>query len=101
MQLLHQRMDGERLRPDAAAPAHAHYRRTDLLHYWLTLMLASLISLPYFAISALMKPANSSGVLDTATTPRSANFFFTSASASTLTESAWSFDTIGRGVPAG
>ncbi len=64
-------------------------------------MLASLMSLPYLSISARMKAANCSGVLLTASTPRSANFFLTSASASALTVSPLSFATMARGVPAG
>src|SRR5688572_11268505 len=67
----------------------------------LTLMFASLMSFSYFAISSLMNFANCSGVLETASTPRSAKRFFTSGSASALTVSAFSFCTMGRGVPAG
>src|SRR5438105_3149861 len=100
VQALHQRMLRQRLGADAAAPAGPYYGNTDLSHGF-TLMLASLMSLAYLSISDLMKAANCSGVLLTATTPKSANFFFTSGSASAFTVSAWSFCTIGRGVPAG
>src|SRR5688572_5390123 len=100
VQLAHQRMSGKRLRPDAAAPAGAYYRNRDGLH-WFTLMLASRISLAYLSCSALMKAANSAGVLLTASTPRSAKRFFTSASPSALTVSACSLSTTARGVPAG
>ena len=64
-------------------------------------MLASLISFAYFAISPLMNAANCSGVLDTASTPRSAKRFFTSGSASAFTVSAFSLSTIAFGLPAG
>src|SRR5688572_14036141 len=67
----------------------------------LTLIFASLMSLEYLSISLLMKEANCSGVLDTASTPRSAKRFLTSGSASAFTVSAFSFATIARGVPAG
>src|SRR5687768_7543369 len=69
--------------------------------HWLTLMFASLMSLAYFAISSLMKAANSAGVLDTASTPRSAKHFFTSGSARAFTVSAFSLSTIAFGLPAG
>src|SRR5207253_10680200 len=95
-----ERMRGEGLGADAAAPAGSYHCHSDRFH-GLTLMLASLMSLPYLSISARMKAANCSGVLLTASTPRSANFFFTSGSASALTVSALSFATIDRGVPAG
>src|SRR5207302_997064 len=45
-------------------------------------------------------PCNS-GVLLTASTPRSANFFFTSGSARVFTVSPWNRATMARGVPAG
>src|SRR5687768_7831675 len=69
--------------------------------HWLTLMFASLMSLAYLAISSLMNAANSAGVLDTASTPRSAKRFFTSGSASAFTVSAFSLSTIAFGLPAG
>src|SRR6202521_3459822 len=76
-------------------------RRTVLKARHSTLMLASLISLAYLSLSERMKAVNCSGVLLTASTPRSAKRFFTSASWSALTVSACSLSTIGRGVPAG
>src|SRR5438045_9729052 len=94
-------MCSERLGADAAAPAGADDRDADRSRHCVTLMFASLISLAYFAISALMKAENSSGVLDTATTPRSANFCFTPGSASALTVSACNLATTGLGTPAG
>jgi len=48
-----------------------------------------------------MKAANCSGVLLTASTPRSAKRFFTSGSCSALTVSAFSFATMSRGVAFG
>src|SRR5262245_44352532 len=98
MQAARQWMSGTSLGADAAAPAGSDHSYADRLHC-VTLMLASLISLSYLAISARMNLRNSSGLLDTATTPRSANFFFTSASASALAVSSESLVTIGRGVP--
>src|ERR1044071_8554538 len=100
MKLAHEGVRGEGFGAAAAAPAGADDCHCDGFHC-VTLMLASLISFPYLSISDLMKRRNSSGVLLTATTPRSANFFFTSGSASALTVSAWTFATIGLGVPAG
>src|SRR4026209_1439946 len=64
-------------------------------------MLASLISFEYLSLSALMNFVNCSGGLLTATTPRSANFFFTSGSASAFTVSAFSLATNCFGVFAG
>src|SRR5207244_4175399 len=101
VQALDERVRSQCLGTDAAAPAGADDCHADRIAHCVTLMLASLISFPYFAISALMNFENSCGVLDTATTPRSANFFFTSGSSSALTVSAWSFATIGRGTWAG
>src|SRR5581483_2511098 len=95
-----ERMPGERLGADAAAPARADHGDFDGFH-WLTLMLASLISFAYLSVSPRMKAAVSAGVLLTASTPRSANFFLTSASARIFTVSAWYLYTIGFGVPAG
>src|SRR6185503_17924495 len=66
-----------------------------------TLIFASLMSFSYFAISSLMNLPNCSGVLDTASTPRSAKRFFTSASASAFLVSAFSLSTMVLGVPAG
>src|SRR6266436_1269133 len=100
VQRLNQRMRGEGLGADAAAPAGSNHCHSDRFH-GLTLMLASLMSLPYLSISARMKAANCSGVLLAASTPRSAKRFFTSASFRALTVSALSLSMIGRGVPAG
>src|SRR6266849_4340376 len=100
MQARHQRMRGERLGADAAAPAGSYDRHAYRFHGF-TLILASLMSFAYLSISARMKAENRSGVLLTASTPRSANLFFTSASASAFTVSALSLATMARGVPAG
>src|SRR5262249_53877305 len=94
VELLHLPLHGERLGADGAGPADADHGGPYFLH-WLTLMFASLISFEYLSISALMKPVNSAGVLLTATTPRSANFCFTSGSASSFTVSACSLSTTG------
>jgi hypothetical protein len=65
------------------------------------LMFASLMSFEYLSISLLMNAPNCSGVLDTASTPRSAKRYLTSGSASAFTVSAFSLATMARGVPAG
>src|SRR4029077_6706192 len=90
----------ERFRPDAAAPADAPHRRADLFHGF-AFLLASLMSLAYLSISALMKAVNSAGLLLSAATPRSAKRFLTSSSARSFTVSACSLSTTGFGVPAG
>src|SRR5712692_7458605 len=100
MEAFDERMRGERLGADAAAPAGSNHSHADRFHGF-TLMLASLMSFAYLSISARMKAENCSGVLLTASTPRSANFFFTSGSASAFTVSALSLASIARGVPAG
>src|SRR6266702_3183812 len=66
-----------------------------------TFIPASLMSFAYFAVSDFMNVTNCSGVLWIASTPRSANFFLTSASCNTLTRSVWNFSVIALGVPAG
>src|SRR5204863_7813307 len=78
-------------------PAQA--KETPLTHS--TLIPASLMSFAYLAVSDFMNAMNCSGVLWTASTPRSANFFFTSESCIALTRSAWNLSVMALGVPAG